>query len=114
MERHGIASESMNQELAEGGCRVGFIVSQIPTTSILPSPMAYSCPVCPVPAVAMVTASHTDNGCSGVKMGCDRPVTFGLEEMSRLKDIVLFAGTISKVVAPLFFIPPLLTAISPI
>src|ERR1700730_17555025 len=41
------------------------------------------------PAVAMVTASHNDNGWTGVKMGAARPVTFGPEEMGRLRDIVL-------------------------
>jgi len=41
------------------------------------------------PAVAMVTASHNDNGWTGVKMGAQRPVTFGPEEMGRLKEIVL-------------------------
>ncbi len=41
------------------------------------------------PAVAMVTASHNDNGWTGVKMGAARPVTFGPEEMGRLKEIVL-------------------------
>ncbi len=40
-------------------------------------------------AVAMVTASHNDNGWTGVKMGAQRPVTFGPEEMTRLKEIVL-------------------------
>ena len=42
-----------------------------------------------VPSVAMVTASHNDNGWSGVKMGCERPLTFGPDEMGRLRDIVL-------------------------
>jgi len=40
-------------------------------------------------SVAMVTASHNDNGWTGVKMGCERPLTFGPDEMGRLKDIVL-------------------------
>ena len=54
------------------------------------SPMAYFAQFAlDVPAVAMVTASHNDNGWTGVKMGADRPVTFGPEEMGRLKDIVL-------------------------
>lgn len=54
------------------------------------SPMAYfgqfalDCP-----CVAMVTASHNDNGWTGVKMGANRPMTFGPEEMGRLRDIVL-------------------------
>jgi phosphomannomutase/phosphoglucomutase len=54
------------------------------------SPMAYFAQFAlDVPAVAMVTASHNDNGWTGVKMGMDRPLTFGPEEMSALKDIVL-------------------------
>jgi phosphomannomutase/phosphoglucomutase len=45
-----------------------------------------------VPCVAMVTASHNDNGWTGVKMGANRPLTFGPDEMTRLKDIVLGAN----------------------
>jgi phosphomannomutase/phosphoglucomutase len=41
------------------------------------------------PSVAMVTASHNENGWTGVKMGCERPLTFGPEEMGALKAIVL-------------------------
>jgi phosphomannomutase len=40
----------------------------------------------------MVTASHNDNGWTGVKMGANRPMTFGPDEMSRLRDIVLSAS----------------------
>ncbi|MBV1705980.1 MAG: phosphomannomutase/phosphoglucomutase [Hyphomicrobiales bacterium] len=54
------------------------------------SPMAYFAQFAlDVPAVAMVTASHNDNGWTGVKMGANRPVTFGPDEMARLRDIVL-------------------------
>jgi phosphomannomutase/phosphoglucomutase len=42
-----------------------------------------------VPAVAMVTASHNENGWTGVKMGAEPPLTFGPDEMARLRDIVL-------------------------
>ena len=42
-----------------------------------------------VPAVAMVTASHNENGWTGVKMGMERPFTFSPDEMLALKDIVL-------------------------
>lgn len=45
-----------------------------------------------VPAVAMVTASHNENGWTGVKMGAHRPLTFGPDEMARLRDIVLSGG----------------------
>jgi phosphomannomutase/phosphoglucomutase len=41
------------------------------------------------PAVAMVTASHNPNGWTGVKMGFQRPLTHGPDEMSELKGIVL-------------------------
>jgi phosphomannomutase/phosphoglucomutase len=54
------------------------------------SPMAYFAQFAlDVPAVAMVTASHNDNGWTGVKMGAERPVTFGPDEMKELKEIVL-------------------------
>ena len=43
------------------------------------------------PCVAMVTASHNDNGWTGVKMGAARPLTFGPDEIGRLKEIVLEA-----------------------
>jgi phosphomannomutase/phosphoglucomutase len=42
-----------------------------------------------VEGVAMVTASHNDNGWTGIKMGLSRPLTFGPDEMGRLKEIVL-------------------------
>ena len=42
-----------------------------------------------IPAAAMVTASHNPNGWTGVKIGSDRPLTFGPEEMAQLRDTVL-------------------------
>lgn len=54
------------------------------------SPMAYFAQFdLDAPGVAMVTASHNENGWTGVKMGVARPLTFGPDEMSRLKKIVL-------------------------
>jgi phosphomannomutase/phosphoglucomutase len=54
------------------------------------SPMAYFAQFAfDAPSVAMVTASHNENGWTGVKMGCERPLTFGPEEMGALKEIVL-------------------------
>jgi len=41
------------------------------------------------PGVAMVTASHNENGWTGVKMGVSPPLTFGPDEIGRLKEIVL-------------------------
>src|SRR5262249_45356470 len=41
------------------------------------------------PCVAMVTASHNENGWTGVKMGAARPLTFGPDEMTALKRLTL-------------------------
>ncbi|NRG18559.1 phosphomannomutase/phosphoglucomutase [Rhizobiales bacterium] len=61
------------------------------------SPMAYFAQFAlDVPAVAMITASHNDNGWTGVKMGIDRPLTFGPDEMGRLKEIVLGAEYVTR------------------
>jgi len=69
--------------LMAGGARVHDIGLAI-------TPMAYFAQFAlDVPAVAMVTASHNDNGWTGVKMGAARPVTFGPEEMAALRDIVI-------------------------
>ena len=40
-------------------------------------------------AVAMVTASHNENGWTGVKMGIEKGLTHAPEEMKELKDITL-------------------------
>ena len=40
-------------------------------------------------AIAMVTASHNENGWTGVKMGIQKGLTHGPEEMKELKDITL-------------------------
>ncbi|MEO9611660.1 MAG: phosphomannomutase/phosphoglucomutase [Nitratireductor sp.] len=56
------------------------------------SPMAYYAQFAlDAPSVAMVTASHNENGWTGVKMGAARPLTFGPDEMDALKKIVLDA-----------------------
>ena len=56
------------------------------------SPMAYFAQFeLDVEGVAMITASHNDNGWTGIKMGFNRPLTFGPDEMSALKEIVLSA-----------------------
>ncbi len=54
------------------------------------SPMAYFAQFAlDAQSVAMVTASHNENGWTGVKMGAARPLTFGPDEMTALKEIVL-------------------------
>lgn len=45
-----------------------------------------------VPAVAMVTASHNENGWTGIKMGMERPFTLDPADMAELKNIVLMGG----------------------
>jgi phosphomannomutase/phosphoglucomutase len=71
---------------------LGLIQAGIQVRDIGPalSPMAYFAQFhLNVPAVAMVTASHNPNGWTGVKMGFDRPLTHGPDEMAELRDIVL-------------------------
>ncbi|WP_299134969.1 phosphomannomutase/phosphoglucomutase [uncultured Amaricoccus sp.] len=61
------------------------------------SPMAYfSQFLLDAPAVAMVTASHNPNGWTGVKMGFERPLTHGPEDMARLRDIVLAGAGVAR------------------
>jgi phosphomannomutase/phosphoglucomutase len=72
------------------------------------SPMAYFAQFAlDVPCVAMVTASHNDNGWTGVKMGVARPLTFGPDEMQRLKDIVLNADFETREGGAYRFVPDL-------
>ena len=40
-------------------------------------------------AIAMITASHNENGWTGVKMGIQKGLTNAQEEMANLKDITL-------------------------
>ena len=60
------------------------------------SPMAYFAQFdLGVEGVAMVTASHNDNGWTGIKMGMQRPLTFSPEDMTALKEIVLECGLLT-------------------
>src|SRR5688572_3158461 len=61
------------------------------------TPMAYFAQFdLDVTAVAMVTASHNENGWTGVKMGASRPLTFGPDEMTRLREIVVGGEYLSR------------------
>ncbi|MGH6813069.1 MAG: phosphomannomutase/phosphoglucomutase, partial [Methylocella sp.] len=80
-------SASIKYALTAGLMAAGIKVHDI---GLALTPMAYFAQFeLDVAAVAMVTASHNDNGWTGVKMGTQRPVTFGPDEMGRLKEIVL-------------------------
>jgi phosphomannomutase/phosphoglucomutase len=82
-------SQSIKLALITGLMAAGCKVRDI---GLCMSPMAYFAQFeLDVPCVAMVTASHNDNGWTGVKMGAQRPVTFGPDEMTALKKIVLEA-----------------------
>ncbi|MBO6728429.1 MAG: phosphomannomutase/phosphoglucomutase [Maricaulis sp.] len=80
-------SLSVKQALEVGLMAAGVEVHDI---GLALSPTAYFAQFdLDIPCVAMVTASHNSNGWTGVKMGAARPLTFGPDEMSRLKEIVL-------------------------
>ena len=83
-------SLSVKQALCLGLVAAGCEVLDI---GLALSPMAYFAQFdLDAPCVAMVTASHNENGWTGVKMGSNPPLTFGPEEIGRLKEIVL-SGT---------------------
>ena len=80
-------SLSVKQALMLGLVSAGCEVLDI---GLAVSPMAYFAQFdLDAPCVAMVTASHNENGWTGVKMGSDKPKTFGPEQIGPLKDIVL-------------------------
>jgi len=80
-------SQSIKQALIVGLMATGADVVDI---GLAVSPMAYYAQfLLDSPAVAMVTASHNENGWTGVKIGMERPLTHGPEDMGRLKEIVL-------------------------
>jgi phosphomannomutase/phosphoglucomutase len=80
-------SLSIKQALIVGLMRAGCEVHDI---GLALSPVAYFAQFAlDCPAVAMVTASHNENGWTGVKMGAQPPLTFGPDEMGALKKIVL-------------------------
>jgi phosphomannomutase/phosphoglucomutase len=80
-------SLSIKQALCLGLVAAGCEVLDI---GLAVSPMAYFAQFeLDAPCVAMVTASHNENGWTGVKMGAKPPLTFGPDEIGRLKEITL-------------------------
>ena len=87
-------SLSIKNALVLGLMQAGIAVKDIGPAL---SPMAYFAQFhLDVPAVAMVTASHNPNGWTGVKMGFDRPLTHGPDEMAELRDIVMNGEGVSR------------------
>jgi phosphomannomutase/phosphoglucomutase len=90
--------QSLILGLVSAGCEVLDIGMAV-------TPMAYFAQFdLEAPCVAMVTASHNENGWTGVKMGAGAPLTFGPDEIGRLKEIVLAGegkvvsgGTVTKI-----------------
>lgn len=80
-------SSAVKQALVSGLLAGGMEVHDI---GLALSPMAYFAQFdLDVPGVAMVTASHNENGWTGIKMGLERPLTFGPDEIGELREIVL-------------------------
>jgi phosphomannomutase / phosphoglucomutase len=87
-------SLSIKQALTIGLMQAGIEVFDI---GLSLSPMAYFSQFkLGISAVAMVTASHNTNGWTGIKMGINPPLTFGPEEMLRLKNICLENKAVSR------------------
>ena len=80
-------SQSIKLALSNGLMSAGVAVHDI---GLALSPTAYFAQFdADIAAVAMVTASHNENGWTGVKMGAARPLTFGPDEMDKLRRCVL-------------------------
>jgi len=80
-------SEEIKSALKEGLTSTGCFVEDV---GLALSPMVYFAQFnLDADAVAMVTASHNENGWTGVKMGIQKGLTHAPDEMRELKDITL-------------------------
>ena len=80
-------SEKIKNALSEGLVSTGCNVEDV---GLSLSPMVYFAQFnLKSDAIAMVTASHNENGWTGVKMGIKKGLTHAPEEMSELKEITL-------------------------
>ncbi len=80
-------SEEIKEALKTGLISTGCYVEDI---GLSLSPMVYFAQFSlSSDAIAMVTASHNENGWTGVKMGIKKGLTHGPEEMKELKEITL-------------------------
>tara|TARA_B100000900_G_scaffold55613_1_gene41549 strand:+ start:28 stop:1482 length:1455 start_codon:yes stop_codon:yes gene_type:complete len=80
-------SEEIKLALKKGLISTGCLIEDI---GLSLSPMVYFAQFnLNADAVAMVTASHNENGWTGVKMGIKKGLTHAPEEMKELKDITL-------------------------
>ena len=80
-------SEEIKSALKKGLVLTGCFVEDI---GLSLSPMVYFAQFnLNSDAVAMVTASHNENGWTGVKMGIKKGLTHAPEEMKELKDLTL-------------------------
>ncbi len=80
-------SEHIKEKLKEGLISTGCNIEDV---GLSLSPMVYFAQFnLNSDAIAMVTASHNENGWTGVKMGIKKGLTHAPEEMKELKDITL-------------------------
>ena len=80
-------SEEIKLALKKGLVSTGCFIEDI---GLSLSPMVYFAQFhLNADAIAMITASHNDNGWTGVKMGIKKGLTHAPEEMKELKDITL-------------------------
>jgi len=80
-------SEKIKKALTEGLVSTGCNIEDV---GLALSPMVYFAQFnLNSDAIAMVTASHNENGWTGVKMGIKKGLTHAPKEMSELKDITL-------------------------